>query len=809
MKGEPRQPPGDVGESQLVCLSLTPGPGGQRLRWSVRGFDVGRKEYAIFEGAPLVHDGRVWIAATRFEGDRVVTAVHCYPAHPEDTTAPLLWRTEVCETRELLPDSSGADVDRKQRRRHHLLTLAGSKVVYCSHSGAVVALDARTGRRAWAVRYPRRDVREPDDNPSLRDLLPPLYAEGRLYVAPSDSDRLMCLDPNTGATIWDRDRLDVVHLVGVGHGRLIFTTWRNPAMGRLDAGGLRAVMADTGDDAGGWALPDDGGGLVPFGRPVLVGDLVLWPTARRPYGVFAVRQEDGQQPDNPALLHRIPSGNLVWSNGCLLVANGYALTAFVPPDWLAEGEEPRMGRRVEPPPRPRWLTSRRVHPGGAGGEVDGGDKPHRSGERLDVRLDPYERFLHADGAIVCSKPDELRSRSRASGEVTWRAALPFTPTWSRPVNGLVLAGGEHGLAGLDAEKGDVRWTFPAPRPLSDFHVAGPRVVCIQDGRHLLCLDAPDGAVRWRRSAPGAAFEMPAPRGRISCLCPLGDSRLLVQASAYRWLLDAKTGGVVSSSASPLSPWPRPPVVGDTGVCVVPDRRNVLMLDAATGKPLWSHKLPGETTRSGEPPLVVPADDAVVVIEPRNIGYRARKLDRATGKPRWRDVVTLDIGALHPAGWHAANGKLYHAGGDHLSAWSLAEGRPLWKRSLPADGSWRIEKDGPRLLVWRARAAAARFRFRWLGVALQWHVGPLPAGDAWSVLVLDAEKGELLRRVSLDPESLPRGRPSGWESRPSVWPALSADRDEEGAPGPVVAHDRRGLIAAVGNRVVAFAVPPLK
>src|SRR5262249_62394070 len=114
----------------------------------------------------------------------------------EDSEPPLLWSTDVCETRELLPAGSGK-AEQRERRRHHLLTVAGPLVVYCSHSGAVVALDARTGRRAWGFRYPRRDVREPQDDPGLRDLAPPLLSGGKLYVAPSDSDHLYCLDPDS------------------------------------------------------------------------------------------------------------------------------------------------------------------------------------------------------------------------------------------------------------------------------------------------------------------------------------------------------------------------------------------------------------------------------------------------------------------------------------------------------------------------------------------------------------------------------------------------------------------------------------
>jgi len=87
--------------------------------------------------------------------------------------------------------------------------------------------------------------------------------EGKLYAAPSDSNRLLCLDPVTGATLWQRERLDVVHLLGVGQGRLIFTTWRNPKQGKLFAGGLRAVMRRTAAIRGAGRCPTTAAGWRP------------------------------------------------------------------------------------------------------------------------------------------------------------------------------------------------------------------------------------------------------------------------------------------------------------------------------------------------------------------------------------------------------------------------------------------------------------------------------------------------------------------------------------------------------------------
>jgi outer membrane protein assembly factor BamB len=334
----------------LVCLNLWPDAKGSHFRWQVKPSEVDRTP-AVFEGAPVVAGGRAYIAATHVAGGQTITEVHCYPLEAR-VAAPLRWKQRVCATQELRP--------RQRRYRQHLLTLAGPNLVYCSHSGAVVALDAATGRLAWALRYPSRGTMQPPDKEtvettaapagpepdqlSARDLAPCLYAGGRLYVAPADYDRLLCLDPATGRLLWEQ-KIEVVHLLGVGNGRLIFTTRPyNKALQTIDRaratpgadGQLWAVNAATGsltDDH--WEVPNDGGGLVPFGRGLLAGDVVLWPTYNpkktdHPEQWEVIRQRDGEHPFDLALngMDRIPCGNLALGDGCLAVAGVEELTIF-------------------------------------------------------------------------------------------------------------------------------------------------------------------------------------------------------------------------------------------------------------------------------------------------------------------------------------------------------------------------------------------------------------------------------------------------------------------------------------------------
>ena len=267
--------------SLLVCLSLKPLPNGERELWTMPAMAPDDKTYAVFEGTPVVRDNRLTIASTRFVNGRALTRITCYPADTSEKPEEL-WRQDVCETREF--------ADKDQRYRQHLLTLAGPYVVYCSHSGAITALDALTGKPVWSVRYPSRGNMTAEGDPSPRNLAPCVFAGGRLYVAPADYDQLLCLDPATGETLWQRGPLEVVQLLGVGEGRLIFTT---PT-------GLRAIDAAGGMDA--WAQPAGGGGLAPAGRGLLIGDLVLWPTVSKGPGsatVYAVDQRDGELPGDP------------------------------------------------------------------------------------------------------------------------------------------------------------------------------------------------------------------------------------------------------------------------------------------------------------------------------------------------------------------------------------------------------------------------------------------------------------------------------------------------------------------------------
>jgi outer membrane protein assembly factor BamB len=297
----PQSPPQTV----LVCLTMQPHLGQEVWTKQPPAGDQG--EVAVFEGAPIVHQGRVYIAMTRYPAGQTQTFVACYDAD----TGELRWQHKVCETAELK--------DGESRSRHHLLTLAGRNIVYCSHSGAIVALDAVSGHPRWGVRYASRGPKTSDGQPSFRSLAPCCYADGRIYAAPLDLDRLLCLDSRTGETLWESEPMEVVHMLGVSRGK-IFLTALTPRRG------IRALDAATGSSIGGWIQPGDDTDLPSAGRGLLAGEWVFWPSAR---GLKVLKQSNGE----PVMEDEHIFGNLAAAEGCLVVADAKNLSVYLPEKW--------------------------------------------------------------------------------------------------------------------------------------------------------------------------------------------------------------------------------------------------------------------------------------------------------------------------------------------------------------------------------------------------------------------------------------------------------------------------------------------
>ncbi len=307
--------------SLLVCLRSGTGTTAGQLLWKQleKG---GPKATTLFSSNPLVFDGHVYVIREELAGFRWESSLVCYSA----TRGEKLWETPLL--RSLQWEEAEESIVRQPS-----LTLAGNVIVYCSNNGAVVGLDPFRGKPLWAVGYsPREEQSLPLSAigpglstgaiSSVRELCPCLFADSRLFVAPSDADRIYCLDPLTGRTLWERDRINVVHLLGCHDGRLVFTTDRS----------MRSVDCDSGSDKGGW-LPPTTGVIRTTGRGFLGGDAVLWPTGDTNCPIKLLDSRTGRpilgKISGGTALRKLRAGNFGFADGVLVVATPTEIVGYV------------------------------------------------------------------------------------------------------------------------------------------------------------------------------------------------------------------------------------------------------------------------------------------------------------------------------------------------------------------------------------------------------------------------------------------------------------------------------------------------
>lgn len=288
----------------IVCLDLS---AQGRLRWKADPED----DKWAFEGSPLSDGQQVYVAMRRSDV-RPQAHVACFDAE----TGRMRWRRYVCAAE--TPAHGMAD-----ECTHNLLTLHHDTLYFNTNLGAVAALDAADGRVKWLYAYPRvesGDLNRPGGN-LYRDLTPCIYDRGRLFVAPADSERIICLDAQSGAFYWDTllwgrgqySPEDAIHLLGVGQGYLVASGDR-----------LWRIHVETGRRQNPWPEGPTPRG---FGRGVLVGDKIYWPTMEQ---IFVLSQKTGLPVQQPIDLRQrgVTGGNLIVANGNLFVASPSELVAL-------------------------------------------------------------------------------------------------------------------------------------------------------------------------------------------------------------------------------------------------------------------------------------------------------------------------------------------------------------------------------------------------------------------------------------------------------------------------------------------------
>lgn len=343
-----------------------------------------------------------------------------------------------------------------------------------------------------------------------------------------------------------------------------------------------------------------------------------------------------------------------------------------------------------------------------------------------------------------------------------------------------------------------------PEPLTAFQSAAGRLFFLQGQRFLFALNAENGAVLWRQPAADAGFGLPYPRGHFSPCYHAGPETVLVQMPGRTWLLDASSGRKIHQDAAPVELWTQPPLELDPRtLCLAFDRGHVGLLDARTGRRLWTYALPGGTTPSGELAQVLGRDGLLLLAMPTNVGYFLQRLDRASGKPLWPHPRLLAMRALDVTRWTFDSEAVYLAEDQTLKAFSLADGRVLWEQALGEAGSWQVRRSGKYLLVYRvASVPEATFRFRSPLGNVQWNWGPsLVPEPVFSIQCREVKTGRLMQRLNFRIDSPARtsaqGKKEGQGGRSLVLHSSALLASES---GPVVRLDASGSFVAAGGEM---------
>jgi hypothetical protein len=283
-----------------------------------------------FEGPPVADEARLYVLLRKTEGEGPSVSLHV--ACHELSSGKQLWRRLLCrntggEWFAGLPPA--------------LLTLQDDTLYACTNLGCVAAIAADDGRVRWAFEYPRQKslggpgvVRPSTPNPCL-------VHQGIVYAAPldsfaaqRDSRELLALDAATGELIWSAELHSdgENHLLGVAHGCLIVggdsLRWFDLARRGPDRLVAQFPLQEFPEPL--LARPGPRG----FGRGVLAGGLVYWPTRER---IYVFQQRLDRSAGGPEVMpageidladRNLESGNLVISDGVLLIASPKHLQAL-------------------------------------------------------------------------------------------------------------------------------------------------------------------------------------------------------------------------------------------------------------------------------------------------------------------------------------------------------------------------------------------------------------------------------------------------------------------------------------------------
>ncbi|MGB7347858.1 MAG: PQQ-binding-like beta-propeller repeat protein [Pirellulaceae bacterium] len=291
--------PANSGTNTLVALDL---PTEGSLLWRLgEGADEATSLYdAFFLGPPLPLDGRLYVMA-EVAGDVLLVCL-------DPVTGSEIWRQQLVAV-----ETGSIDMDASRRVTGATPTYSEGLLICPTGAGATVAVDMADRMLRWGITYPRRPAVRETMGRQSRQVNPSILmqrwhngaaiaVDNSLYLTPTESDTLMCVDLATGEKRFaDRKRNDLRYLAGVRDGQIILVGSRH----------VLALDALTGAEL--WQTDDAmfSTGQLIVGRGVFGVDDYLLPTSTDE--LVRISLKDGSVLQRRST--RYPLGNLVAVDG--------------------------------------------------------------------------------------------------------------------------------------------------------------------------------------------------------------------------------------------------------------------------------------------------------------------------------------------------------------------------------------------------------------------------------------------------------------------------------------------------------------
>ena len=293
-----------------------------------------------FEGTPVADTRNVYVAVTD-RREQTATYVACFDAE----TGASRWIRYLGAASPEVNNMFGMGMPMQFGMtapgdfNHRLLSLDGPALYYQTNLGAVVALEAETGATLWVATYPRRNPIALAMAPAATRFEPGGRARGpgfrrsqrcRLDLRVRRRQRPLALEdrpasPMTSSspTCWAWPRAG----------------WSPPAIACCSSTSRPASSTMPG--------PIRARSLEGYGRGLLAGDLIYWPTANE---IQVLDQRTASRAEPPIKLqetYHTNGGNLVAGDGYLIVAQADGLVVFCQNSRLIERYRDEIARRPD------------------------------------------------------------------------------------------------------------------------------------------------------------------------------------------------------------------------------------------------------------------------------------------------------------------------------------------------------------------------------------------------------------------------------------------------------------------------------